>query len=161
MSSSLRSIDRASLLAEVNGETPMADVESALLASDLTLDLSGPFEGTVAAWIAAGAPGSRSPWLDPADHLVAGFVAKLVDGRELVVRPAPRRAVGPDLFALVFGTGGRFGEITSAWLRVHPRGVQRPAIPFAHEDPPVETGEKTLWDAIEKVLQGPSNPTAS
>jgi len=149
---SLRSIDRASLLAEVNGATPLADVESALRASDLTLDLSAPFEGTVDAWIAAGAPGSRSPWLDPADHLIAGFVAKLLDGRELVVRPAPRRAVGPDLLALIFGTGGRFGELTSVWLRVHPREVNRPETPFAHADPPVEAGEKTLWDAIAKVL---------
>lgn len=148
----VRSIDRASLLAEVDGTTSMIDVESALLASDLTLDLDAPFEGSVAAWIAAGAPGSRSPWLDPADHLIAGFVAKLADGRELVLRPAPRRAVGPDLLALIFGTGGRFGEITSAWLRVHPRGVKRPAIPFEHADPPVEAGERALWDAIAKAL---------
>ena len=148
----VRSIDRPSLLAEVNGTTSLADVELTLGTSDLTLDLSAPFEGTVSAWIAAGAPGSRSPWLDPADHLIAGFVAKLADGRELVVRPAPRRAVGPDLFALFFGTEGRFGEITSAWLRVHPRGVKRPETPFAHPDPPKNADEQALWDAIAKVL---------
>ena len=39
------------------------------------------------------------------------------------IRPAPRRAVGPDLTALFVGAGGRFGRIDRAWMRVHREDV--------------------------------------
>ncbi len=150
--SGVRSFDEASLLVDVDGAAPVADVEAFLQLRGHGLDLSAPFTGSVATWLATGAPGARSAWLDPADHLVAGFTARLADGRELEVRPAPRRAVGPDTFALFFGMGERFGAITRAWLRVHPTRAVRPTVPFAYAEPPVSDDERALWDAIAREL---------
>lgn len=150
----VRSLDRESLLVEAAGDVSLADVERVLRVHDLTLDLSVAFAGTVAEWLATGAPGARSPWLDPADHLLAGITARLDDGRELVVRPAPRRAVGPDVVALFFGMGERYGKITTAWLRVHRVGAPRPTEPFRETDIAIEPSERALWDAIAAELEG-------
>ncbi|CAN5650610.1 hypothetical protein BH09MYX1_BH09MYX1_30590 [soil metagenome] len=146
--SAVRTVDRQSLLADVSGAARVGDVEAALADQGLTLDLTAPWDGTVSDWIAEGAPGARSPWLDPADHLLAGYEARLRDGRTILVRPAPRRAVGPDSLALFFGTRGRFGTLVAVWIRVHPVDVARPAAPFAHVDPPLERAEEELWNAI-------------
>jgi alkyldihydroxyacetonephosphate synthase len=152
--SALRSLDETSLLVDVSGDVRVADVEAALAARGLTLGLTGTtYEGTIAEWLANGAPGARSAWLDPVDHLIAGFTARLGDGRVLDVRPAPRRAVGPDQLALFFGTGGRFGVVASAWLRVHRVGAPRPVTPFVHEEPSVGTDERALWDALARELE--------
>jgi len=150
-------IDGASLLACVEGTTTLAEAERLLEDEGLTLDMRMPDGATtVAEWLARGAPGTRDHWLDPADQLLAGLDATLGDGRALTVRPAPRRAVGPDLTALFVGAGGRFGRVDRAWLRVHKRGVTRPAAPaFACErDPGVSPGEARLLDAVERELKG-------
>lgn len=150
-------LDRQSLLVSAPGGARVADLERFLEAEGLTLDLSPVPDATVADWLGHGAEGSRSPWLDPADHLLAGFDATLKDGRKLEVHPAPRRAVGPDMLSLFFGTEGRFGVFTRAWLRVHTRGVVRPTTaPFDPEDAPLERGEHALWDALEKELSSRS-----
>jgi alkyldihydroxyacetonephosphate synthase len=149
-------LDTTSLLADVAGTTPLADLEKSLLARGLTLDVGAAAGAhrTVADWLHAGAPGTRDAWLDPADHVVAGFEATLRDGRRLVVRPSPRRAVGPDLAALVVGCRGRFATVSRAWLRVHPVGVARPMSPpfrFARDEP-TNASEEKLLTAIEYAL---------
>jgi alkyldihydroxyacetonephosphate synthase len=153
-------VDVTSLLVEVEAEVALAEVEAELSKQRLSLDVEdlarrGPMR--VGAWLARGAPGSRAPWRDPADHLVAGLSATLPDGRVLLVRPGPRRAVGPDLVALFFGTGERFGRITRAWLRVHPLldgRVHRPsAPPFVHAPPAVTPDEERLLAAIAEALR--------
>lgn len=156
-------LDRASLLVHASGAATLADVESSLASAGLTLSLG---EGapdlaatTVDAWVSSGAPGAPDPWLDPADHLVAGFSAKLCSGVEMDVRPSPRRAVGPDLFALFFGMGGRVGEIRSAHLRVHPRDpAARPRALPAHleHNPPLGEAE-AAW--IERIARAASSVT--
>ncbi len=148
-------IDRESLLAHASGEVGVSELERALGAEGLTLDLSpAPGELTVAEWIGAGGPGARSPWLDPADHVLAGFEARLPSGELLAVRPAPRRAVGPDLLALFWGLGGRFGQVVSAHLRVHRAGVPRArTAPFAPPDRPLDDSEVALLEAIAGVLR--------
>ena len=97
-------VDREAQLVHARGEATLAEVERALGAAGLTLGLGGeappPGETTIAAWIAAGARGAPDPWLDPVDHLVAGFTARLASGADLEVRPAPRRAVGPTPIAI-------------------------------------------------------------
>jgi alkyldihydroxyacetonephosphate synthase len=144
----------------VAGGVRLAELERTLADAGLTLDVDPLPATTVAEWLAAGAPGAPDPWRDPADHLVAGLDAVLGHGkggrRSFVVRPAPRRAVGPDLAALLLGAKGRFGHITRAWLRVHPSRVPRPrTAPFAHDrDPAPNSGERELLDAIAASLGG-------
>ena len=151
-----RSIRRASWRC-VGGGTEVATLERQLAEAGLTLDAR--FEGaatgvTLADWLARGAPGARDRWLDPADQLLAGLDATLVDGRSLRIRPAPRRAVGPDLSALFVGAGGRFGRIDAAWLRVHALGVPRPVSPSFRldRDPPLSTDEASLLDQVASTL---------
>jgi len=148
-------IDRESLLADVAGTMDLATAERVLNDEGLTLD-AGPLSPsvTLSAWLAEGAPGSRDAWLDPADQRLAGLDATLHGGRPLSIRPAPRRAVGPDLTALLVGARERFGRIDRAWMRVHPRGVTRPtSAPFHHErDPAPSAGELALLDRIARAL---------
>jgi alkyldihydroxyacetonephosphate synthase len=153
-------IDRKSLLADVDGRATLAEVERTLAAEGLTLDVDrsawAQVSGmTLADWLAEGAHGARDPWLDPADHLVAGLEAELIADRTLAIRPAPRRAVGPDLIALVVGARGRFARVRRATVRVHLAGVTRPsAAPFeAPRDPPLEAGETALLARIEDELR--------
>ncbi len=101
---------------------------------------------TVAAWIASGARGSPDPWLDPVDHLVAGFTARLASGADLEMRPAPRRAVGPDLFALFLGASERAGVITSAHLRARGPSPARELPVRIERNPPVGEVEQA-WIA--------------
>ena len=151
-------IDRHSLLVRVPGAVTLAQLEAALGAEELTLGVSGgdlPDPSvSVAEWLARGAPGAPSTFADPADHLVAGLDATLVNGRRLEVRPGPRRAVGPDLVALVLGAGERFATVDRAWLRVHPRGVARPLLDTSKLDldPPVTPEESKLFDVIAREL---------
>ncbi len=151
-------LDRESLLASVEGTVTVAWLEERLARDGLTLGLDRrPGEATVADWLARGAPGARDRWLDPADQLVAGMEGTLACGLTVDVRPAPRRAVGPDLRALFVGAEGRFGRIERAWLRVHPVGVPRPVAPEfdADRDPRVSTGEAGLLASIDAELRQP------
>ncbi len=123
-------LDRESLLVHVDASASLPSLEAALARDGLTLDTAAVAEQTVGDWLAAGAHGARSAWLDPCDHLVAGYVGT-IGGERVEVRPAPRRATGPDLFALLFGQHGRFGALHTVWLRVHLAGEARPvAAPF-------------------------------
>ena len=146
-------VDRASQLVHARGEATLAEVERALGQAGLSLALregAPPLETTVAAWLAAGARGAADPWADPVDHLVAGFTARLGSGTEIEVRPAPRRAVGPDLYALFHGAGERAGVITAAHLRGHGQGRARVMRTGIERDPPAGEAEAG-W--IGRVLQ--------
>jgi alkyldihydroxyacetonephosphate synthase len=140
-------LDRESLLVHAKGSERLADLEAALSAQGLTLDLEKVADVTVAAWLEAGAEGARSAWLDPADHLVAGITTN-----RFSIKPAPRRAVGPDLLSLVLGAGGRFVQIESVWLRVHRKdahgNVTRPKTPFDASEVAPNDDERRLFDAI-------------
>ncbi len=149
-------IDRDSLLAEIDGATTLGACEDALRAEGLTLDLTAfDRETTLGAWLARGAAGARDPWSDPADHLVAGLEATMRDGTKLSIRPTPRRAVGPDLIALVVGMNDRFARVDRAWLRVHPLHGDRARVHplVADRNPPVSDDESRLLDAIERALR--------
>jgi len=155
-------IDRTSLLAEVDADVTLGELEDALALDGLTLAVEGAGgygrldRERVGAWLAGGAAGAPDPWSDPVDHLVAGLDALLPDGRALAIRPAPRRAVGPDLVALTAGMGGRLATIVRVTFRVHPRGVaRRETEPFVHDrDPPLDAGEEALLAHIAKELGG-------
>jgi alkyldihydroxyacetonephosphate synthase len=152
-------IDPTSLLVGVPASRTLDALETALAARGFTLgvalDRAGPREITIGDWLAKGAPGAASVFADPADHLVAGLEATLPDGKRLEVRPGPRRAVGPDLTALVIGTHRRLGSVEHAWLRIHRRDARRPAMALPEGvdlDPPVSAEEARLIDAIAKEL---------
>jgi alkyldihydroxyacetonephosphate synthase len=148
-------LDRESLLVHVRASDRLDEIEATLTHENLTLALwnGAPMPIAVGAWLEAGAEGARSPWLDPADHLVAGFTAHKKDAQSFTVRPAPRRAVGPDLLSLVLGMRGRMLTLESVWLRVHRVGITRPVTPF--EESATETltaDEETLIQAIIAAL---------
>jgi alkyldihydroxyacetonephosphate synthase len=154
-------VDRKSMLASVDGTMTLAEVEVSLAALGLTLDVAFDMGGkaaeqTIASWLAAGARGAREAWLDPVDHLVAGCEVRLRDGTRFEVRPAPRRAVGPDLIALVVGMGERFAKVERACLRVHPVGVKRPDLGRLEVEPNPEVSreEARLLDEIATRLAG-------
>lgn len=153
-------LDRASLLIQTPGSLPLASAERLLSREGLTLGLGpqAPMEMCARDWIAAGSPGAPDGWLDPVDHTVAGFTARLRSGAELEIRPSPRRAVGPDLFALFHGTGGKAGDITSAWLRARraePNGgigkaasLPRPLVTKLDRDPQITPSEAAWIDRL-------------
>jgi alkyldihydroxyacetonephosphate synthase len=155
--SAWRTLDRVSLLVEVEASATLDACESDLRKEGLTLGLEGPDLPTgltVGPWLARGAKGARDPWTDPADHLLAGLTATLHDGRTLTIRPAPRRAVGPDLVALIVGMEERYARVERVWLRVHRLDASRPeAHPFvADRNPPVSEDEYALLAAIARAL---------
>lgn len=53
---------------------------------------------------------------DPVAQRVSGLEVSLPNGSTLLLRPAPRRATGPDLLSLFLGTGGVHGAIRTAHL---------------------------------------------
>ncbi len=145
-------VDHDSLLATFAGSATLAEIEARLSREGLELCLEGDVDRstTLASWMAAGLPGAQDPWSDPVDHAVAGLEARLPGGERLVVRPAPRRAVGPDLVALVSGARERIALVERATLRVRRVGAPRArSLPLQIDrDPPLGAAERKLWDAI-------------
>lgn len=145
------SLDAESLLVHVAGTHTLAEVERALAPHRLSLRLGSAApspDTTVDAWIAGGARGAADPWVDPVDHLVAGFSAELRSGGSFNLRPSPRRAVGPDLFALFLGLEGKIGRISSAYLRAHGADQARPMAPPVPSDPALTEAERAIFDRI-------------
>ena len=148
-------LDEESLLVHAKGADKLAQVESDLATRGLTLDLETMPDMTVAEWLETGAEGARSAWLDPADHLVAGITTD-----RFSIKPAPRRAVGPDLLTLVLGSGktpgGRLVHIESVWLRVHRRNTARPTLSFdvtrVDDASNVTDDERRMFDAIKTAF---------
>ena len=100
---------------------------------------------TVEAWLGAGAPGAPDPWEDPVDHLVAGYAVELPGGGALTIRPCPRRAVGPDLWSLFFGTRGKAGRIHSVHLRARGAAAHPLETPLTRR-PAVDDAERRVLD---------------
>jgi alkyldihydroxyacetonephosphate synthase len=152
---SLLELDGLSLLVHVNASVSFASVEAALRLEGLTLD-AGDYGGTVGEWLAEGAPGARSAWLDPADHVVAGFSARASGRPPFALCPAPRRAVGPDLLSLVLGMRGRLLTLESVWLRVQRTGAPRPTCEaFQDDNEELTDDERSLYALIEDALRQP------
>jgi len=148
-------VDDHSLLAHAPANVRLSAIEEEARKVSATLRLDAAMLNvTLGAWIEAGCPGAVDPFIDPVDHALAGLDARIPDGRILRVRPAPRRAVGPDLFALFVGTRGRFGQPLAAHVRLHRDGARTATtgpVTFERDPSPTE-GEKRLCDAIETAL---------
>jgi alkyldihydroxyacetonephosphate synthase len=147
-------VDPIAGLARAPGAMSVAHVERALRAEGRTLALEGPApEQSVAAWIADGLPGMPDALGDPVDQRLAGFAARSADLR-VEIRPAPRRAAGPDPSALWLGAEGRVGTVEHAWLRAQSLHA-RPARPLAfnaERSPPVTPRERAAWDALVRAV---------
>lgn len=86
----------------------------------LTHDLRDVPNLTVGEWIAGGLFGSEPFSDDPVRQRIAGLSFETTHGELIDIRPAPRRAVGPDWIGAVVGTGETFGRVRSAWLTLFP-----------------------------------------
>lgn len=84
---------------------------------------------TVGEWLARGARGARDLDDDPVDQVISGAEWVLPDGQEVHVRPAPRRAVGPDLLSALIGARGRLGVIVGVHVCAR-RRVQSESIGY-------------------------------
>jgi alkyldihydroxyacetonephosphate synthase len=149
-------IDETSLLVHANGATLLGDLEDLAHGRGFTLQIADlDRRETVARFIARGMPGAPDPYDDPADHAVAGFRATLGSGEHLTVRPSPRRAVGPDLFALFLGLDERVGRIDAAHLRLHRTGLGARPLPCRVErNPGIGAAERLLLEAVVKETRG-------
>ena len=151
-----RGVDRESLLASIERHGASAAPSARLARDGLTLSLDGrrrarrrSRRGSRAALRARATAGSIRPTSSSPASMPRSPTARWS------IRPAPRRAVGPDLSALFVGAGGRFGRIDRAWMRVHRRDATRPTAPRfdVDRDPPCptasarcSTGSRALFD---------------
>lgn len=120
--SEVLAFDGTSRIVHVQAGISVAVLELELRRRELTLGLvTSPPEIPVGVWLTEGAPGRRPPSADPVDQLIAGIELVLPDGTDLAIRPAPRRAVGPDLVATIGSARGRLGIVTSAHLVLRTR----------------------------------------
>ena len=119
-------LDERSELVHVQAGRTVQALERFLRVRGRTLGLcEPPPDEPIASWLARGAPGLRSVDDDPVAPRLVGLEAVLPDGRWLRVRPAPRRATGPDVMALFLGTGHRFGVVVTVHLPCPRRGAAR------------------------------------
>jgi alkyldihydroxyacetonephosphate synthase len=110
--SSILSIDEESGIAHVEVGATVSKLEAALIREGLTLRQDPPLHPNATI-------GQSLPALGGA---LCGMEAVLPDGRALRIRPAPRRAVGPDLLALVTVAGPRVLVPCAVYLRVRRLG---------------------------------------
>ena len=110
--------DEMSLLVHTRGETSLRAIEESLREKNCTLNLaSAELEQSVRTWIDNGLIGATAVADDPVRQHIAGLSVR--SGNEIVsVKPAPRRAVGPDWIGAVIGARGILGIVEEAWISV-------------------------------------------
>jgi alkyldihydroxyacetonephosphate synthase len=107
-------IDATSRLLWCPVSTPLAQAQRLAAREGFTLDVDGDGDGALGDAVSAAL---GKPTADPADHLVAGFSARLPDGAAAWWLPAPRRATGPDPLTLPL-RDRRFGALDALAVRV-------------------------------------------
>lgn len=75
---------------------------------------------TVGGWVSARGAGQLSTRYGKAEDMVVGIEAVLPSGEVWRTVPAPRTAIGPDLWRLLAGAEGTLGVVTEVTLRLHP-----------------------------------------
>lgn len=157
-------LDRESLLAELPGTMPLSQADAWLAERGLRLPMeSGSDQAlSIDAWLAAGMPGRTDPYADPVLAPLAGFWAKLHDGRRIVLHPSPRRAVGPDLAALFVGASGSFGRVERACLTVVARETRSHLAPYTGaRHPPVDPSERHAFERLLRAVGAGPGPRQS
>lgn len=111
------SVDEMSRIIHVQAGITLGAVEVRANDNGWTLGVPKELHGQqVGTWLSQGAPGRADKGNDPVVQSIAGFEMVLPSGAELSIRPAPRRAVGPDLIRAAIGARGRLGVIVGAHL---------------------------------------------
>ena len=115
----LLGVDRTSLTATFEGGLFGPEAERLLAAEGVTLGhFPQSFEySTVGGWVATRSAGQASTGHGRIDELVEGLRLVAPSG-EVVRRPVPATAAGPDLRELLIGSEGVLGVICEATLRV-------------------------------------------
>jgi alkyldihydroxyacetonephosphate synthase len=115
----LLGVDRTSLTATFEGGLFGPEAERLLAAEGVTLGhFPQSFEySTVGGWVATRSAGQASTGHGRIDELVEGL-RLVAPGGEVVRRPVPATAAGPDLRELLIGSEGALGVICEATLRV-------------------------------------------
>jgi alkyldihydroxyacetonephosphate synthase len=122
----LEALDRISLTARFGAGLLGPEAERRLAREGLTLGhLPQSFEfSTVGGWVATRSAGQASTGYGRIDELVEGLRLVAPAG-EVVGRPLPASAAGPDLRELLVGSEGVFGVICDATLRLRPLPARR------------------------------------
>jgi alkyldihydroxyacetonephosphate synthase len=102
---------------------------------------------TVGGWVATRASGQFSSRYGSIEDMLIGFEAVLASSDIVRLRPAPRRATGPDLCALLLGSEGTLGVLTELTCRIHPHAPHRRLA--SYEFPSMGAG----LDAIRRVMR--------
>jgi len=145
------SIDDESGLVRAPGAINIGELERFLRAAGRTLALEAPSEIPLSRLVELGLPGARDSLEDPVEQRLAGLTARLSSGERLELRPAPRRATGPDLSALFVGASGRVGTVEHAVMPAPKLGCQPSrSLPFSGERAPAVNGAETA--AFEAVV---------
>ncbi len=111
------STDTTSRILHAGAGTTLAALQNAARTHGWTLRVPEEFQTeAVGAWLARGAPGRVDKNDDPVLQQVAGLDLVLPSGELTSIRPAPRRAVGPDLVEAAIGARGRLGVIVGVHL---------------------------------------------
>jgi len=144
------SIDEESGLVRASAATTIGELERHLRMAGRTLALEAPSDMPLSRLVELGLPGTRDPLEDPVEQRLAGLSARLSSGECLKLRPAPRRATGPDLTALFAGAEGRIGALEHAVLPA-PKLDRQPSrsLPFSGERAPaVSDAESAAFEAV-------------
>jgi alkyldihydroxyacetonephosphate synthase len=89
---------------------------------------------TVGGWVATRAAGQFSTRYGSIEDMLLGLEAVLPDGRVVRIKPAPRRASGPDLRHVFLGAEGTIGIVTELTVKVFPEPESRKLLSFAVPD---------------------------
>jgi alkyldihydroxyacetonephosphate synthase len=89
---------------------------------------------TVGGWVATRAAGQFSTRYGSIEDMLLGLEAVLPDGRVVRIKPAPRRASGPDLRHVFLGAEGTIGIVTELTVKVFPEPESRKLLSFALPD---------------------------
>lgn len=126
------SIDVMSRLVTVRADCDLSLVHRELAHHRLRLD-DAPASGLVRDWLARVA--AADVRADPVSHRVAGYQAKTLDGARAHLQPAPRRAVGPELWTLFATQPSAWGTLESVTLAVRSQNEDTPfTAPFEASD---------------------------
>lgn len=119
-------VDAPSNLVHAEVGATLEDVERVIAPTGRALVTAAPKTLTLGEYLATGCAGAPSPDDDPVTQAVAGLEAVTPDGRRLDLRPAPRRAIGPDLIGGISKSGWSLAIPLSVHLTVRPKRVLHP-----------------------------------